>query len=952
MNMHTMMAQWWPTMIGAIAILIVLLRTVARRRRKGVPEESEARLRSQLHALGFNVSTQSHLNRFILHALNNGIEIPVHRRLRYVVYTAGMGVEIWFTFSRKRFCTDVQCFVAGHSVPMVESEAADSTAGQFKVISVDIRKNPVTGLSVYWLHVADDMQSIDVVVAPDHLPRMPQVGDVVRCHAGVRERPVAVTVDTSAEVRARMAYLHAYSLHADADTDAAIARYVAAMEAFENYPSRRGSLDDFLYLLTIELLGDVCREARRHGDALTWYTHAIAQADFLLRSATTAADDLRRRRWSALFELGRVQIGHDAAQSIVDITTLLQEYLEEDDTDDHFVQACYHNRGVAHANLEQWNDAIEDYTSSLEIQQSIRARWGGYAWSRHGYLLTLTMRARVYSRTNHLDAALRDYDEAIHVGCAVGSSMDTEHLAQIGELYHERGHIQRRRLHFTEAVDDFRQAIRMRTDLIAGGHDAEQRLGDSVNARGWTYFDQGDWERAIVDLRRAREIRRQLLQRDPSTDSAPLGWTLAHLGRALMKCNRQEECRQYFEEAILLYEGTPARWDENANAHLSLGFACHELQQYDDAITLFMRAIALWDAKMPSHEYQPDANYAQTLHNLGLSWTVLDHSKQAIECYTAAILVRTQLYEKQTGIGGALAYSYENRGRVRYKCFAHAQARDDFAQAIDLRRKHPIADAYSTARSLVFLHVLYGRAHCQLRDVHRAIRELTIALSYAEQGNHDGSDDATLMFPCLLSRGYYRSIIGDATGALADSERGLRLYCLPDGSYPAHTYSPVSSLLHNQGLALRAGGREELARIVFEQALQMREHVLTESQARDSTLAEIMLDCALADWHHHREDVALDKLDRAITTWDWDAAGRFRGYYHRYAAAHVYRAQLLLHSGQFAASTRTLATVYALLQQAPEAVLEPQAARALQSLELCLGQQVAPHRPEVRVAGS
>jgi tetratricopeptide (TPR) repeat protein len=206
---------------------------------------------------------------------------------------------------------------------------------------------------------------------------------------------------------------------------------------------------------------------------------------------------------------------------------------------------------------------------------------------------------------------------------------------------------------YTEAVEAYKQAIRLRPDDAS----AHFNLGDYASAHfnlGHAYVKLGRYDEAI-------EACKQAIRLKPDLVSAHLT-----LGNAYDKLGRYDETIEACEQAIRLKP-------DLAEAHYILGNTYVKLGRNAEAIEAFKQAIRLKPGLANAH------------YNLGNTYAKLGRNAEAIEAFKQAIRLKPDWAEAHYILGNA----YSNLGRW-------AEAVEAYKQVIRLKPDYPdYADAHN-----------------------------------------------------------------------------------------------------------------------------------------------------------------------------------------------------------------------------------------------------------------
>lgn len=154
----------------------------------------------------------------------------------------------------------------------------------------------------------------------------------------------------------------------------------------------------------------------------------------------------------------------------------------------------YYNRGLFSFNNGDYADAIEDWTSAIQLNPN--------------YVLAYNKRAWAYDKTGEADKAIDDWEAVLRISpahSAAGKSLKGACLARGTARYNKED--------YDGAIADFSRAIEL--DPKEDYHGAEDFIPiiglDQYNAiayynRGCVYSNIGDYDHAIADWEAALKI--------------------------------------------------------------------------------------------------------------------------------------------------------------------------------------------------------------------------------------------------------------------------------------------------------------------------------------------------------------------------------------------------------------------------------------------------------------
>ena len=227
---------------------------------------------------------------------------------------------------------------------------------------------------------------------------------------------------------------------------------------------------------------------------------------------------------------------------------------------------------------------------------------------------------------------------------------------------------------FSEAGRDSEKAIRYCTAVIDTGRLTDYELVHSLNSRGWAYYQEGDYDKAIQDYNRAIQLK------------PDYAFAFNNRGLAYSRERDYDRAIRDYDEAIRLKPDYPQAFGNRGLAYASKGEENQAIQNFNQAIKL--------------REDSPEVFY-----NRGKVYAGQAHFDQAIKDYSQAIRLKPDYAEAFKERSEAFMYKYDYQSALR-----------DINWVIELRPND--ADAISSRGSFYY----------QKRDYDRAIRDFSQAI--------------------------------------------------------------------------------------------------------------------------------------------------------------------------------------------------------------------------------
>jgi tetratricopeptide (TPR) repeat protein len=197
----------------------------------------------------------------------------------------------------------------------------------------------------------------------------------------------------------------------------------------------------------------------------------------------------------------------------------------------------YMNRGITYASLEQWNNAISDYSKALELDSSL-----GKLYSYRG---------DAYAKIGQWDKVISDHSKAIE--------LDPDY----NKSYINRGFAYGKIGQPDKAINDYIKAIKI---------DPNNR--EAYYDRGNEYQNLKQWDKAISDYSRTIEL-------DPNFDSA-----YSNRGIVYANLEQWDKAISDFSKAIKIDPNFELAYSNRGNVY-------ETLKQWDKAVSDFSKAIEI-----------------------------------------------------------------------------------------------------------------------------------------------------------------------------------------------------------------------------------------------------------------------------------------------------------------------------------------------------------------------
>jgi arylsulfatase A-like enzyme/Flp pilus assembly protein TadD len=175
------------------------------------------------------------------------------------------------------------------------------------------------------------------------------------------------------------------------------------------------------------LLGPIAAHQGRMADAVTHYSHVLALRATAKNARTFSWDDVHNRRGIAYAELGQFDLALEDYNQAIEFNPELAD--------------AYSNRGWTYLQLENYDLAGRDFDRAIELEPDFATAYNN--------------RARVYRALGNFERALADYSQAIKL------------KGDEAELFFSRGEFYLQRREYELALSDFNQAVSLKPEYAA-----------------------------------------------------------------------------------------------------------------------------------------------------------------------------------------------------------------------------------------------------------------------------------------------------------------------------------------------------------------------------------------------------------------------------------------------------------------------------------------------------
>lgn len=344
------------------------------------------------------------------------------------------------------------------------------------------------------------------------------------------------------------------------------------------------------------------------------------------------------------YKVRRLTAQAEEAYEDSDYSQAVSLYCQVLEADENSGDEVYNNRGMSYYNLGQYETAIQDFTSAIELNDSSDVYYGN--------------RASAYYQLGSYSLAAEDFSTALSL-----KPGKTDYLVGRGNCY---THLEE----YEKALEDYNEAISQDSSLLT-----------AYTNRAAVEFRLEMYEQAAQDYT-------SCLSLDP--ENASYYWNRAEAYR--LNSQPGQALSDYLEYASLGGELT-------AEYYSSLGQAYQANQQYDQAADSFSDAVALDPDNYTFYEGRANVRFLQEDYESAVADYTLALEKGADASEDAAVIYGNLGYSYyQIGdlesalvelnlclqLDGDYAWAYYARGQVYQAKKDYQAAKDDYDKAAEL----------------------------------------------------------------------------------------------------------------------------------------------------------------------------------------------------------------------------------------------------------------------------
>jgi tetratricopeptide (TPR) repeat protein len=217
--------------------------------------------------------------------------------------------------------------------------------------------------------------------------------------------------------------------------------------------------------------------------------------------------------------------------------------------------------------------------------------------------------------------------------------------------------------------------------------------------RGFFYYNQGDYQRALEWYHKALAIREKTSGKEHPDTAATYGniaviyYAQGDYPRVLKWLHKALAAYERLAEKDLLKYG-----DDLAGCYFSQACILHDMKRYDEAEAAYHVAIGYRERLAqndPWNKYENQSALALAVNNLGSLYRSAEHYSEAEPLYRRALSIREKLLEEHPGEAEherALAIQLYRFGLLYAETGRNAEAEAAFTRALAIQEPLAIAD--------------------------------------------------------------------------------------------------------------------------------------------------------------------------------------------------------------------------------------------------------------------
>jgi tetratricopeptide (TPR) repeat protein len=313
------------------------------------------------------------------------------------------------------------------------------------------------------------------------------------------------------------------------------------------------------------------------------------------------------QRYNLKYGEARLLQKEEAAAPALNLFQELEQEADQQWLDEHNAGILF-EKGVAYQQLSRYPEAIECFTSAMEIDKR-QGRMSDYAYR-------LNWLGFVYRQQGQLDTALRYYEDGLEIHKGLHNEPAYANaLLSISTVYNMQGKVE-------EALRRAKTSLRIRQNLFKQGKMSEVYVGWSLTSIGTIYYQTNDLLKADAFFQEALDIFAR------TGHKRGLATIYNRFGKLSMDRGELYYARHWFEKAYSTSLGIDTA--SQINSLNKQGWILVLDGQYQRAIDLLQQAINL------AKEVHDDYQQAESLIDLGEALKRSGRSEQAQQAWQAA----------------------------------------------------------------------------------------------------------------------------------------------------------------------------------------------------------------------------------------------------------------------------------------------------------------------------
>ncbi len=391
------------------------------------------------------------------------------------------------------------------------------------------------------------------------------------------------------------------------------------------------------------------------------------------------------------------------------------------------------NRGVAHLDLEQYSNAIVDFSQALEIAQRSPAD-EDYGLRDHIPVL-LNNRGFAYCEWGNISNALADHNLALSLSSSLTPNTFFNNELDLSRLLLNRANDYNELGLYSNSIIDLNRSIGILKPLALHGHvELQSALAAALVNRGIAYREQGHITNSITEFSQAINLVSELIHGGRGELSIKLAKCFMNRGIAYLKSQHLDNALNDFDRCIgilngLSADGQPAVARLLASALMNRGSVYFQKHSLTNALEDSNTCVDILQIMIGNGRRDVIDDLARAYGNRGSTYLALQRLTNALEDYSRSIERWDAIDEhRQPEQISDLAQRLISRASVVLQFNQWSNYMADCSRAISL--SEPLAESQRGSLKMVGIALCYrANGYDHLMDRTNAIKDYTRSIS-------------------------------------------------------------------------------------------------------------------------------------------------------------------------------------------------------------------------------